>query len=279
MDDQGVYRTSIATSSDRDEIIGFLEKQGVLENAWLIWDVSDSFAGRKDPESLVVCRSRTDVVGVAYICQATEDRSGCKPSYDYDARLDAVDREAAEALLAGLPKGQSVYFTLVFRPVVQEYLGNLPGCTRHDGDLYFTVTPDRFQPVPSEDVVELTAADAGLFEGCEKQPAWESMRDNSRMFAIVRDGRAASSVSCGPFPPKFVTSPRVFTVAALHTETPYRRMGLARKVVSHATDIILRDGGVPMYWTEQDNMASQELCKCLGYWQYARQARFLWRKT
>ena len=268
----------MATKSDHDEVIGFLEGQGVLENAWLIWAVPSALDVPERCGSLLVCRLRDDVAGVAHILPVTEGPSGRRPDHDYHAQMDAADQKAAESLLAELPEGQSVLFRPVFRPLIQECLGSLPGCTRSDGDLYYTVTLDRFRPVPSDEVVELTAADAGLFEGCERQPAWESMSD-SRVFAIVRDDRAACSVCSSPIPPKSMTRPRVFSVGALHTETRYRRMGLARKVVSHATDIILRDGGVPMYWTEPDNIASLELCKGLGYRQYAQRRSFLWRKT
>ena len=169
----------MATKSDHDEVIGFLEGQGVLENAWLIWAVPSALDVPERCGSLLVCRLRDDVAGVAHILPVTEGPSGRRPDHDYHAQMDAADQKAAESLLAELPEGQSVLFRPVFRPLIQECLGSLPGCTRSDGDLYYTVTLDRFRPVPSDEVVELTAADAGLFEGCENQPAWESMRDNS----------------------------------------------------------------------------------------------------
>ena len=49
--------------------------------------------------------------------------------------------------------------------------------------------------------------------------------------------------------------------------------------MSCATETVLRDGNLPMYWTEPNNAASQELCKGLGYRQYAQQINYIWRRA
>ena len=40
--------TSVAQASEREEILEFLERQGRVQNAWLIWDVSDSIQSGAD---------------------------------------------------------------------------------------------------------------------------------------------------------------------------------------------------------------------------------------
>lgn len=68
------------------------------------------------------------------------------------------------------------------------------------------------------------------------------------------------------------------TFGDVYTEIPYRRRGLGRRVVSHITERDLREGRVPIYWTEPDNMASQRLCMGLGYRQYGQNIKHLWRR-
>ena len=127
-------------------------------------------------------------------------------------------------------------------------------------------------------MVELTEADAGLFEGFGQQPRWEHAHVERRLFAIVLDGKVAASVSCTPITPKEATKPLVVSVGGLYTQTPHRRQGLGRRLVSHVTELILSDGNLPIYWTEPGNTASQRLCKSLGYWQYAQKVNYLWRR-
>ena len=112
-------------------------------------------------------------------------------------------------------------------------------------DLFFTVSSERFRPVAGEEVVELTSADAGLFEGCETQEVWERnwpyLSEAHHCFGIVRDGKVASSTYVGPIhdqfrdsdlPPGELESP-VIAISGLHTETRYRRMGLGKRLVSY----------------------------------------------
>jgi len=72
------------------------------------------------------------------------------------------------------------------------------------------------------------------------------------LFAIVRNERAATSTGIGPVTPAIETKRRVMVISGLYTETQYRRMGLGKQLVSHVTEMILRDGHVPMYWTEPE---------------------------
>jgi GNAT superfamily N-acetyltransferase len=116
----------------------------------------------------------------------------------------------------------------------------------------------------------LTAADAHLFEGCERQPNWEYYDWGRRHFGIVRDGRVATSTCVALIPPGEPRT-RVMAISGLYTETRYRRMGLGKRLVSYATELILREGYIPIYWTEPDNTASQSLVKGLGYWQVMRE--------
>ncbi|MHA2303252.1 MAG: hypothetical protein ACXACD_20100, partial [Candidatus Thorarchaeota archaeon] len=61
------YRTSIGTSHDRQEVVAFLERQGLVKNAWLIRSVSDALQRCEVWESVMICQLREELVGVAYI--------------------------------------------------------------------------------------------------------------------------------------------------------------------------------------------------------------------
>ena len=277
---------TVLGSPDREEILAFLERRGLAENAWLISCVFDTLQRREMSESVVICRLREELVGVAWILDRRKipaEDTDFNPGRDYDVRMDAVDREAVEALIEAVPTDQLGSFD-IFRPMIQEYFGELRGAARMEGDLYFTVSPECFrpvagEPVAGEEVVGLTAADAGLFEGCERQRRWEHMGEEHRVFGIVRDGRAATSTGVAPITPDTGTTRRGIAISGLHTETRYRRMGLGKRLVSYVTDMILREGHAPIYWTEPENTASQALAKGLGYWQVGQEIRYLWRKA
>ena len=276
-----MYRTSVASSGECEEILGFLERRGLLENAWLIWSVQNALRCPEECVEVIVCRRSEELVGVADVLYQTkvpdEERApGFKPDHDYHVRMDAVNCRAVNALMKTLPTDELGLFDTL-RPLVQRYLDDMPGATRKPGDLYYSVSVKRFRSVASEEVRELTAADAHLFEGCERQRDWNNMAEGSHVFAIVRDGRAVTSVGVGSFTSP-ARAPRVIAISGLHTETAYRRRGLGKRLVSHVTEMILRDGDLPMYWTETDNIASQRLAKGLGYRQYARQIQYRWRK-
>ena len=265
---------SIASRSDCEDIFAFLDKQGLAENAWLIWSVFDALQKDEVWETVLTCRRRHQIVGVAYMFNQRKlpvEYRAPDPGCDYDVRIDAEDASAVEAMIANLPSEQLGRFS-IFRPLIQAYFEALPGVSQREGDLYFSVSPERFCPVAGEEVIELTAADAGLFEGCERQPRWEDMGEGFRVFGIVRDGGMATSTG-------IAMKRRVITISGLHTETRYRRMGLGKRVVSYVTELILRDGDVPLYWTEPDNVASQALARGLGYWQIAQQMTYLWRNV
>jgi len=274
---------SIASRSDWENIFAFLDRQGLAENAWLIGSVFAALQRDEVWDTVLVCRRLHQLVSVAYMLDQTkvpvEARApGYNPGHDYDVRMDAEDASAVEAMITAFPSNQLGSFQL-YNPLIQTYFEALPGLVRREeGDFYFTVSLERFCPVVSEEVVELTEADAGLFEGCERQPNWEYMGE-SRRFGIVRDGKAVTSLGSTPLTPAAESKRRVRTIGALYTETPYRRQGLAKRLVSHVTEFILRDGDAPLYWTEPDNAASQALAQGLGYWQIAQGMRYLWRKV
>jgi GNAT superfamily N-acetyltransferase len=209
-----------------------------------------------------------------------EDRApGYNPGTDYDVRMDAEDAPAVEAMITAFPSNQLGSFQL-YNPLIQAYFEALPGLVRREeGDFYFTVSLERFCPVAGEEVVELTAADASLFEGCERQHRWEYMGEEHRVFGIVRDGRVVTSTGVAPITPARAMKRRVIAISGLYTETRYRRMGLGKRLISYVTELILRDGHAPLYWAEPDNAASQALAQGLGYWRIAQGMRYLWRKV
>lgn len=278
-----MYQTSIASSQDHEKVLAFLEKQGLVENVWLIQDVSNALLYNSDWNSVMICRFYDEIIGVAHVLdwrKIPPSPSGYKPKFDYEVRMDAVDRKTLETLIEAFPTDLVGEFR-VFRPMIQKYFQELPDakCMGVDGGLYFTISPERFQPVIGENVIELTANDAGLFEGCEEQRSWEYRAEEDKVFAIVYNDRAVTSVGIGAITPKTGTKHRVIAIGGLYTETKYRRMGLGKRLVSHVTEIILQDGNVPIYWTEPENIASQSLARSLGYWQIVGQTiTYRWRK-
>ena len=58
---------------------------------------------------------------------------------------------------------------------------------------------------------------------------------------------------------------------AVVTEAPYRGQGLAKEVVSAATDYILDHGRLALYVHDRDNVASARVCRALGYVKYAEE--------
>jgi GNAT superfamily N-acetyltransferase len=272
-----MYRTSIASDADRGEILRLLEARGLVENWSVIVDVATAPPAREDGcDRVVLCRAGERIAGVAGIrSNAGTKRNEDDP--DYYVSMEATEGGAVAALVEALPTGELGYFDL-YRPIVQEHLDGLPGLIRWECDLYFTASAERFRPVAGEEVIEVTAADAYLFEGCEHPPLWENMGEESRRFAILRDGRVAASTGFAPMTPRGATSRRAVAISGLRTQTPHRRQGLGRRLVSHLTEMILREGNVPMYWTEPDNVASRRLCESLGYWQCAQNVRYKWRR-
>ena len=281
---------SIASRSDFEKILAFLDRQGLAENAWLIGSVFDALQRDEVWETVYVCfRRRHQVVGVAYVLYQRKVPVGDRapgydgPGHDYDVQMDAEDSGAVEAMIAAFPSDQLGSFCL-YRPLMQAYFEALPGVVRMAPDPYFTVSPERFCSVAGEEVVELTAADAGLYEGCEYQPNWEYMWEESRVFGIVRNGRVVTSLSSTPLTPAVGSKRRrVRYIGGLYTETPYRRQGLGKRLLSYVTELILRDGHVPLYCghgrTETDTAASQALAQGLGYWQIMQRMTYLWRKV
>jgi len=256
------------------EILRFLERRR-LHNAWVLWFVWDTLRDPHHPGEVLVCRSGSKFAGVAYLGQRPL-RDEKAPAH-FDVHMDAENPEAARALAEALPPGSIGRFQL-FTAETQEYFDGIEGPERHEDDVYYTVSQDGFRPTAGPEVVELTESDAALFARCEHEPRWEYRDEESTLFAIVEDRSVAASVSVTPITPKGATTPCVVSIGALHTEGPHRRQGLGRRVVSCATELVLNEGNLPIYWTAPDNIAPQRLCEGLGYWQYAQKVNYVWRR-
>jgi GNAT superfamily N-acetyltransferase len=58
---------------------------------------------------------------------------------------------------------------------------------------------------------------------------------------------------------------------AVVTEAPFRGQGLAKEVVSAATQYILEQGRLALYVHDRTNLASARVCRSLGYVEYAEE--------
>jgi RimJ/RimL family protein N-acetyltransferase len=58
---------------------------------------------------------------------------------------------------------------------------------------------------------------------------------------------------------------------AVVTEAPFRGQGLAKEVVSAATEHILSNGRIALYVHDRTNLASAKVCRALGYVEYAEE--------
>lgn len=59
---------------------------------------------------------------------------------------------------------------------------------------------------------------------------------------------------------------------SVSTDARYRGRGLAKVVVSTATEFILRNGRVPLYVHDESNPASRKVARSLGFKEYGREA-------
>jgi RimJ/RimL family protein N-acetyltransferase len=58
---------------------------------------------------------------------------------------------------------------------------------------------------------------------------------------------------------------------AVVTEAPFRGQGLAKEVVSAATEYILEQGRLALYVHDRTNLASAKVCRSLGYVEYTEE--------
>ena len=58
---------------------------------------------------------------------------------------------------------------------------------------------------------------------------------------------------------------------AVVTEAPFRGQGLAKEVVSAATEHIIEQGRLALYVHDRTNLASAKVCRALGYVEYAEE--------
>ncbi|MHB0937222.1 MAG: GNAT family N-acetyltransferase [Armatimonadota bacterium] len=263
-----------ATFTDREEIFSFFEQHGLVENAWAMMFCQYTFhamANQYYNGDVLLCRDGAVLAGVARICDYSHIPPFDRQGYD-NIVLDAIGPKAIDCLLDALPTDESVSFSLL-QPAIQVYFDSLPGFTRSASDYYYTISTEDFQPVTEEDVIEVKARDAALFDGNERAFPREFLDQNislgeKRYYAILRQGKVATCTSCSPISPAD-REHRVIAIGALETEIPYRRQGLARRLVSYLTRKILDGGHAPIYWTGPENKASQNLAMSLGYRQYA----------
>lgn len=270
--------TSNVSESDREAIYRFLEERGALQNAWMIHRMDGSPLNANEFGRIILWRGEHNICGVAKIDQYPESMRPVNIKYNYAIYLDASDCSTLDSIIKELPEDKIGSFQMVFNPQIQDYLAALPESVRWDGDVYFSIDLKSFRPATGEEVIQVTPERAGLFARCEWRPRWESAPPRSRIYAILRQGGVATSASYSPITPRLPSGRKVVAVCALYTETRYRKQGLARRLVSYMTDLILQDGNIPMYWTEPDNTPSLHICRGLGYTQYGRSAAFVWRK-
>jgi len=262
-----------ATHEDKIELLEFMETRDPAKNVWLVSSITDAMECDDPVEDILLCRDDQKLTGVAcFFWSCGRVGENCQ------VRLETENQESLLALLDALPESKSLRIPII-NAEVQQYMDSIHGFEREDGDLYFTAVPEQFQPVAvsSDNIIEVTEDLKHLFEGCENPPRWGMYRaPYSRIDAYLINDRVASSVSSGPHSTVLPSGHRLYTVGALYTQTKYRRKGYARELVSLVTQRILSGGNIPIYWTQLENIASQSLCKSLGYYQYAREAHYCW---
>ncbi len=269
--------TTTATRDEYQQIADYLVCHGQLRNESQIGEIWRVLhGGGKRDWSTLVHRRAGEIVGVMARADDPEPAPWREHQYDLEAEIEADDGEAALALLDTLPAGKLVRF-IVYSPQVQTALDRVPDIERYPIGPRLTVTEERFRPVATEGIREVTSADAALFEGLEPPP-WDSEgKRGGRHFALVRDGRARSRAAWIPFTMEPVFSPSTIGITYVATEGAHRRQGLGRQVVSYVTELVLRAGARPMYWTSEENIASQALAKSLGYEEFAHTVCYVWR--
>ncbi|MHB9025873.1 MAG: GNAT family N-acetyltransferase [Armatimonadota bacterium] len=118
--------------------------------------------------------------------------------------------------------------------------------------------PNAFAPHPAVFPVETLSPD-------DPQADWYRLHFDGPVF-IARDARGNiaswAAIKC--------KSDNVWEMAVV-TEPPYRGRGLARSVVSRATEAALAAGKAPLYLHETINHASARVCTALGYQVYAHE--------
>lgn len=265
-------KTTIARESDLPETLAFLDRE-LLANVWLIQESRSTLSYPTGHTRVLICRCAGRITGVATI----SGKTGVGFAEGYKVRMSATDLTAADSLLEVFPSSAEGRFR-IFNPILQQHIGDMSQ-SAHLADLYFTAWPNEFAPVEANDVVELTAADACLFEDSEcEQPEWEYMGAEHKVFGIICKSRVAALVGWSPVTPLMPSQRRVIAIGALYTDPRHRRRGFARRLVSYATDLVLRDDNLPCYWTEPENRSSQALCLSLGYRHYAQEMHCTWRK-
>jgi len=265
-------QVTVATCTDRTETLDFVEQRGLAENSLLLQSLGPAFDVTYEWGTVLLCRRAGGLTGVAH-----HYRSARNPSSGYHAYVEAIDQAAVSALVEAFPSGMPGKLSAL-STVVQSYFQALPGVAARIDDRYFTVSPETFTPVRGEPVIELTAADMALFDGCERSR--ENLALNfkfnakSHLFAILADGKAVAAAWLGIFARG--NHCNVQSICAIETETPYRRRGFGKRLASYLTELILRDGDVPLYWTGPDNLASQRLAASLGYRRFGTLIRYSW---
>lgn len=263
-------RITNATREDKGKLLDFLDMRGLAENVWLAWSISCALHSDGDFWRTLICEDKGRIAGVACISWGPGG-----PAEHCQIRLDAEDQDALLMLVDAFPKSQSQRVSIL-KSEVQLYMNGVHGFQRKDGDPYFTVNSEQFKPIISGlgKIVQVTEDMRHLFDGCESQPEWEYLAPETQIDACVVGDRVVSSVSTSQLTPVLSSGRQAVSVGALYTQTEFRRGGYARELVSHVTQRILSAGCLPIYWTEQENTASQALCKTLGYRQYSLEALY-----
>ena len=260
-----------ATIDDKSQLLEFLEMRGLAENVWLIHSISDDTIFHDETAGQVyICKDNERIAGV--VCVSWY--SG-RPGEDCMIRLDAEGEEAFNLLLNAIPENKS-QLLIAINTGVKQYMDSVPGYERINRDLYYTVNPEQFQPVviSSDNITEVTEERKHLFDGCENPPRWEYRLECSQIDAYILNDRVASSISTSPITPVLPSGYQAISVGALYTQNEHRRRGYARELVSVVTQRILFEGNLPIYWTDQDNIASQALCTSLGYQLYGLEVAY-----
>lgn len=261
----------LTTSDEKSKAINFLKRTSFINNVDFIDVVNTSFL-QSESYQLIAAYSDDEIVGIIGLRHYTDN------PYSYFVQVAASDIETIQFLLLFVPKGENARIR-VTTTLAAQYLTGLPYAKKDQVDVYFMADKSTIIPVPYGEIIPMGKGHIPLFDGCEGWAKFSLIRGNyspNEIYALLRDGKVASSAIIGPIFEDPNGEKNVAGIAAFYTEEKYRRKGLGKQLISFLTELLLKKNDTVLYYTTPDNYASQNLARSLGYIEVFKSTDFLW---